>query len=193
MDVARAYGGVSDLYIELFASADKVHRDDLAFIRQHLSGGRLLDLGCGPGHLTAYLHGLGNDVTGIDLTPEFVAHAVAAFPGIPFRLGSMDELDITGVDGVLTWYSLIHRRPPEMDGVLAMLRRTLRPGGTLVIGFFDGDVVAPFDHKVTTAWFWPVDELSRRLRDAGFTEIAREQRETERPDRRHGALAVRAV
>jgi SAM-dependent methyltransferase len=195
MDVAQAYGNVSDLYISLFGSPEQVHADDLAFIGGHLSG-RVLDLGCGPGHLSGYLQSRGADVTGIDLVPSFLDHARRSFPEVDFRLGSMDDLDaiddldLAGVDGILTWYSLIHRPPAELDGVLARLRRALKPGGTLVIGFFDGDEVAPFDHKVTTAWFWPAGEMSARLAKAGLTEFARDQRESERPDRRHAAIAA---
>ena len=56
--------------------------DDLAFIGRHLSGqpGTVLDLGCGPGHITDYLRSLGVDATGIDMVPEFIAHAQAAHP-----------------------------------------------------------------------------------------------------------------
>jgi SAM-dependent methyltransferase len=174
--VRRAYAGVADLYIDLFGSPEKVDPDDLAFIGRHLAGrpGRVFDLGCGPGHLTGYLHALGADVTGVDLVPEFIDHARAAHPGIPFHVGSMD--DVEAADGILSWYSLIHRPPHELDGVLAGFRRALAPGGTLVVGFCDGPEPAPFDHAVTTAYFWPADEFSRRLTRAGFTEIDRMQR-----------------
>ncbi|GMA88672.1 hypothetical protein GCM10025868_39220 [Angustibacter aerolatus] len=64
----------------------------------------------------------------------------------------------------------------------------------LVLGFFDGAEVAPFDHAVTTAHHWPVDVLAQRLADAGLVEVDRLQRTTpERPDRRYAALAARAV
>lgn len=32
-------------------------------------GGPVADVGCGPGHVTAHLHGLGADAFGIDLSP----------------------------------------------------------------------------------------------------------------------------
>lgn len=195
MSVERAYGSIADLYIALFDSIEKVGAADRAFITRHLSGvaGPVFDLGCGPGHLTAHLRDLGCDVTGIDLTPEFVAHARAAHPSIPFVLGSMDDLDVTGAGGILAWYSLIHRPPHEIDGVLARFRRALRPGGTVVLGFFDGDEVAPFDHRVTTAYFWPAAEMARRLERAGFTVTERQQRPGERPDRPYAMIAAVAA
>ena len=67
----------------------------------------------------------------------------------------------------------------------------MAPAGTLVAGFFDGDEVAAFEHKVVTAYFWPVDELADRLRRAGFTEVERRRRPGAEPGPRpHAALAA---
>jgi hypothetical protein len=42
----------------------------------------------------------------------------------------------------------------------------------LVVGFFDSDdAVARFDHKVATAYRWPVNTSSQHLTKAGFTEV----------------------
>jgi triacylglycerol lipase len=46
----------------------------------------------------------------------------------------------------------------------------------LVVGFFDSDSdVSEFDHKVTTAYRWPVDVFAEQLTEAGFTEVERLQ------------------
>ncbi|MBY8873547.1 class I SAM-dependent methyltransferase [Micromonospora sp. PLK6-60] len=193
--VRQAYAAVADLYIELFGTSQQSHVDDLAFIGRHLSGrpGTVLDVGCGPGHLTAHLRSLGADAVGIDLVPEFIAHAVASHPTGIYRLGSMDTLDVAdhSVAGILAWYSLIHRPPHELDGILAEFRRTMSPAGTLVIGFFDGDEIDAFDHKVVTAYRWPADVLSNRLARAGFTEVERLQRPGDDTQRAQAAIAAR--
>jgi SAM-dependent methyltransferase len=189
---------MADQYIAVVEGGRQAPEQDRSFVRRHLTGlpGPVLDLGCGPGHWTAYLHSLGVDVTGIDVVPEFLHHGRTTYPGVPFRLGSMTDLD-TGahsVSGVLAWYSTIHLPPPELDRALAGFHRLLSPSGVLVIGFFDSDDgVAAFDHAVTTAYRWPVDVLAARLADAGFTEVERMQRQpAERPDRRYAAVAARA-
>ncbi|MEU4472134.1 class I SAM-dependent methyltransferase [Micromonospora sp. NPDC023888] len=192
--VRQAYGSIADLYIDLFGTSQQVDPDDLAFIGRHLAGqpGTVLDLGCGPGHLTGYLRSLGVDARGIDLVPEFVTHAQAAHPGVEFQLGSFERLDVaTGsIDGILAWFSTIHLPPAEFDGVLSEFRRAVAPGGRFVLGFFDADEVGPFDHKVVTAYRWPPDEVSERLNRAGFREVARQQRPSEGGQRPYAAIAA---
>jgi ubiquinone/menaquinone biosynthesis C-methylase UbiE len=192
--VRDAYASVADLYIGLFGTRQQVHADDLAFIGRHLSGqpGNVLDLGCGPGHITDYLRSLGVDAMGIDMVPEFIAHAKAAHPTGKYQLGSMKNLDVENhsIAGILAWYSLIHLPPQDLDGVLAEFRRVMTPAGTLVIGFFDGDEVATFDHKVVTAYRWPADKLSERLTRAGFTEVERQHRPSDGTHRPVAAIAA---
>ncbi|MGW5557654.1 class I SAM-dependent methyltransferase [Micromonospora sp. NPDC003944] len=195
--VRQAYTSVAQLYISLFGTAGQVHPDDLAFIERHLTGrpGPVLDLGCGPGHLTGHLRALGVDATGIDLVPAFVAHARAVHPEVEFQLGSLERLDVAdeSVDGILAWYSLIHLPPPELDGVLEEFRRVLAPGGRLVLGTFTADEVGAFDHKVATAYRWPLDEFSERLTHAGFREVERLPRPDDDQHRPHAAMAAVAV
>lgn len=194
----EAYSSASQQYIELFDGVGHAHEDDAAFIRRHLTGlpGPVLDLGCGPGHWTAYLHSLGADVTGVDMVPEFIAHARTAHAGPEFRLGSMAEVDVPehSLAGILSWYSTIHLPPADLDWVLAEFRRLLAPCGMLVAGFFDSqDVLAEFDHKVTTAYRWPVDAFAEHLVKAGFAEMQHLRQEfVERPDRKYAAIAARA-
>ncbi len=92
--VRDAYASIADLYIDMFGTTQQVDAEDLAFIGRHLSirPGQVLDLGCGPGHLTDHLRSLGVDAAGIDPVAEFIAHAKAAHPNGRYRLGSMNSL-----------------------------------------------------------------------------------------------------
>ncbi len=193
--VKQAYGTMSAQYVELFGNTDYMHADDLSLITRRLSirTGSVLDVGCGPGHLTEHLRLHNVDATGIDVVPEFIEHARNAHPSGWYELGSMQQLPVAdgSVAGILAWYSLIHLPPADLDGVLDELRRAMVPDGTLVIGFFHGDEVVAFEHSVATAYYWPVEELVARLTRAGFTEIERQMRPgVDEPGRRPEGVIV---
>lgn len=132
--------------------------------------GDVLDAGCGPGHWTNHLNGLGLDARGIDLVPSFIDHARSTYPGIRFDLGSIDDIDADdgSLGGVLAWFSTIHHHPDDIHVPLSEFARVLRPGGRLLLGFFSGSEIEPFDHAVTRAYRWPAERLREVLDAAGF-------------------------
>lgn len=151
---------------------------------------RVADLGCGPGHVTAHLAGLGLSVFGVDASPAMIELAREACPGLRFDVGSMEALDIADgeLDGVLSRWSVIHLPPPELPAVLAEFHRVLAPGGHLLIGFSASeDASHPaqvYDHAVTPAYRWWPDHLAALLRATGLDEVARMVREPQPTDRR---------
>lgn len=99
------------------------------------------DIGCGTGRVTAHLHDLGVPVSGIDLSPQMVAVARRAYPGLRFNVGSMLALGLPdgGLGGILAWYSVIHIPDERLPDVFAEFYRVLAPGGHLLLAFQAGD------------------------------------------------------
>ncbi len=134
------------------------------------------DIGCGPGHVTRYLHGQGVDVCGVDLSPEMVARARRLNPGIVFRQGDMTALvDVPdgAWAGITAFYSIIHVPPSELVSTLRELARTLRPDGLLLLAFHLGNDTVHLDewwgHAVNVDFFFfPADRVVDALRAAGF-------------------------
>lgn len=147
--------------------AEPVWRSHLTlFVELALSAGsgagRIADVGCGPGHVTAFLHGRGLDVFGIDLSPGMVAQARTNYPDLRFEIGSMTGLDLPdeSLSGLNAWYSTIHIPDRSLPGVLAEFYRVLVPGGALSLAFQVGDDPKHF----TEAWGYEVDLVIHRRR-----------------------------
>jgi SAM-dependent methyltransferase len=198
--VGAAYADRAAEYAAVLGSMSAVHLDDSALVSRWADGlvGPVLDLGCGPGHWTAFLaghrpsgrrlaetplagHGAAEigrarsrlDVSGVDPVPAFVEHARRTHPGVRYEVGTAEHLsaDDGSLGGVLAWYSLIHHRPDAIGEPLREIARVLQPGGRLLVGFFEAPTLEPFDHAVVTAWRWPVAELAARLDAAGLTVL----------------------
>jgi uncharacterized protein YceH (UPF0502 family) len=125
-------------------------------VLRHAAGRPVVDAGCGPGHVTAYLADRGADVMGIDISPAMVTEARQRFPGRSFEPGDLRRLSrpatSSGWAAVLGWYSLIHLGASELPDAVAALARPLAPGGWLVLGMHAGAEVRHldewFDHAV---------------------------------------------
>lgn len=97
-------------------------------------GERILDLGCGTGHLTAQIADSGAAVIGIDHSKDMVEAAQASYPAIEFH-----QLDATAFqfdepfDAIFSNATLHWVKPPEQ--AVQRIRDGLRPGGRFVAEF----------------------------------------------------------
>jgi SAM-dependent methyltransferase len=172
-DVATAYDSRADEYIERLGSLEQMASQDRATIASWRDGiaGRILDAGSGPGHWSDVLSvGSRRDVIGIDASARFAASARQRFPHVGFLVGDLAALPLaTGsIGGILAWFSIIHTAPAGVPGILSEFARVLIPGRSLLLGFFDGDAGTPFDHAVTTAYYWSAEALGALLAQHGF-------------------------
>ncbi|MFT3834961.1 MAG: class I SAM-dependent methyltransferase [Micropruina sp.] len=197
LDLVRtAYAARSAEYIASVGSIDQVAKIDrdltLAWARG-LHRGRCSTSAAGPGQWTDLLSAAGVDAEGVDPVPEFIDSVRASHPSDRYRVGRAEDLgvDDAALAGVLARYSLIHTEPELIDVPLAEFARCVRSGGGLALGFCAGARLEPFEHAVTTAYFWPIDQLAARVEAAGFT-VSRTATRAEPGTRPHGALlAVR--
>ncbi|WP_370417923.1 class I SAM-dependent methyltransferase [Streptomyces sp. QH1-20] len=191
-----AYDAVAHTYAQLFRDTLRDSPLDRAIlgafaevVRAH-GDGRVADLGCGPGHITAHLDELGLAACGVDASPTMIASARQAYPDLRFDVGSMAALNIADgvLGGVLSRWSIIHTPPRELPAILTEFHRVLAPGGHLLIGFSATDdpshPTQVFDHTVAPAYRWSPDHLAAMLRETGLAEVARMVREPQPTDRR---------
>lgn len=116
--------------------------DDLRRLLRAVPGGRVVDVGCGTGALTAELHQSSGaaETLGVDSSPAMLAEAAALrVPGLSFRLGDAAQMEGSGFDLVFANASL--QWVPDHLRLVPRLREALAPGGQLAF-----QVPANFDH-----------------------------------------------
>lgn len=196
--VARAYDDRAQEYVRAAGALEQMdERDRLVIGRwRDETSGALLDAGCGPGHWTAFLGEGSRSVSGIDVSTGLLASARERFPHVSFTRASFRAVPVEegALGGILAWYALIHTPPADLPEVLREFARAVAPGGSILIGFFDGEARAPFAHAVAPAFFWSAEALAAELSSAGFEVVAREGRDRT-PDevsrRAHGHVIAR--
>lgn len=116
------------------------------------AGDTVLDVGCGPGALTAHLLSVGVQVAAIDPSPPFIDAIRVRFPDVDIRRGTAEELpyDTAVFDGALAQLVLHFMKDPVVG--LSQMARVTRPGGVVATCVWDGPTgtLAPFWEAVHT-------------------------------------------
>jgi len=114
-------------------------------------GERILDLGCGTGHLTARIAEAGAHVVGIDRSPEMIRQAREKYPSLHFEVMDAREISLEGTfDAVFSNATLHWIREPER--VIAGIKKLLRPGGRFVAEFGGKGNTGELLRAVQHAW-----------------------------------------
>lgn len=197
-----SYDTLADAYVEHLGgwlTSSPWERAVLAVFAELVAGGPVVDVGCGAGEATGYLHGLGADVFGVDLSPGMLAQARRAHPDLRFEVGSMLGLDLpdASVAGLSACYSTIHIADELLPDVFAEFSRVLAPGGHLLLAFQVGDepqhYAEAWGHRVALTFHRRrPDVVAGLLVDAGLSVRSRTVREPGEGERTaHAHLVAR--
>ncbi len=183
-DVRASYDRVADNYVEMNLGDIRLH----PWLRAAMDGfaacvrnrGPVLDVGCGPGHVTAYLAELGLEVSGVDLSPRMIAHARRLHPDQRFEVASATDLKLepSSLGGILGWWSLFNLPRTVLPSVLESFGRALEPGGHVIVATHmgDGDIERTEAYGgVPVSWtthLWQPEHLSALLAAADLEPVA---------------------
>ena len=110
------------------------------FFIQNLKGQKILDIGCGPGRDAKYFSEHGLDVTGIDLTSNFVKIASRNVPNAEFIQMDMKSLNFpeNTFDSIWACASFLHIPKEDAENTLLGFRKVLKPTGLICISVKQG-------------------------------------------------------
>jgi SAM-dependent methyltransferase len=180
--IRTAYDSASEAYARKFLDEldhKPLDREWLGEFASRVGPGRpVLDLGCGPGHTTAYLTALGLLATGIDLSPRMVEQAAARFPQARFEVGDFLALryEPGSAAGILALYCIVHLKPDQLRPAFAEMFRVLGGGGVLLLSFHVGSGVVRNENFLDSGaaldftFFDPAD-VGTALKAVGFDPI----------------------
>jgi SAM-dependent methyltransferase len=159
------------------------------------------DLGCGPGHVGAFMADLGLDVIGIDLSESMVTQARHDYPALTFVQGDMTALALPNqaLAAIVCFYALIHVPRARVLQALQEMRRVLVTRGALLLAVHGGEGTLHADEMVgqpadLDATLFQLSELSELLEQAGFGIVEAHERapyEEEHPTMRLYLWAIR--
>ena len=145
-------------------------------------GEKILDLGCGTGHLTYKITTRGAKVIGIDNAPSMIEEAHRCYPDIKFLVGDGVKIELKETfDAVFSNAALHWIKEPKK--VIHNIWRVLKPGGrfvtefggkgnieTIINGIYEAlDVAGYSSNKQLNPWYFPtVGEYATLLESEGF-------------------------
>lgn len=140
----------------------------LTALAETCAGGMVADLGCGPGHVAAYLAAQGVCVLGVDLSPAMCSQARRR--AILAAAGDLTAMPVASgtLSGIVCWYALIHLDADQRAAAYREMKRVLHPGGHALVAFHTSDAETPSGgaRRLNQWWEREVD-LTFRFLDAG--------------------------
>ncbi len=144
-------------------------------------GERILDIGCGPGQLTAQIAESGAEVVGLDSSPAMIGQARQNFPKLSFVLENAATMTYAGEFDALFSNAALHW-VLDAEAAARAMNRALRKGGRLVAEFGGRGNIQTIERAIVTTitrylgdhlpasnnYFPSIAEYSVILEHAGF-------------------------
>ncbi|NVO57483.1 class I SAM-dependent methyltransferase [Rhodobacteraceae bacterium B1Z28] len=167
-DTISVYDAQAARYAELTDDSNKADQGMTDFIAAIPKGGKVLDLGCGPGASAVLMAQAGLEVDAMDASAEMVRLA-SDQAGVSARQAEFSDLRATAAyDGIWANFSLLHATRTDFPNHIAAIHKALKPDGIFFIAMKLGQGEGP-DRLGRYYSYYSEDELKTYLQNAGFT------------------------
>ena len=116
------------------------------FADENNTKGKILDIACGPGQTTQFLHQCGvQNLLGLDLSPGMIKEAREIHQNkILFQTGDMLKLKFEDnhFGSAICFYGIVHFLIEELDQALMEIFRVIKPGGQFLFSFHIGNEIS---------------------------------------------------
>jgi ubiquinone/menaquinone biosynthesis C-methylase UbiE len=159
---------------------DRRHEQTVRRVLDPQPGERVLEVGCGRGHMTNVLDQWGVDVIGVDANPR--AAEVAVSPKVRHMLGEDLDFGDASFDKIVSIHAIEHI--PPLESAIEEMARVLKPGGRAVFIYpaepIQGIWALPTAvilhrnplkaRQVHCQWLWP-SKVRRLTEPRGFDHL----------------------
>jgi SAM-dependent methyltransferase len=146
-------------------------------------GGKILDLGCGPGHHAKIFVENGFSVVGIDLSSGMIKIAEREVPQADFFVMDIQNLDLqeNEYDGIWASASLFHIPKLLLVDVLQLLKKYLQDSGVLYLSLKEGvgeEIIADSRYEGVEKFYayYSEKEIQEILTNSGYKLLLKEFR-----------------
>ena len=175
--VKSGYDKIADRYLEdrtLNSPDIRLLKD---FIELLAPKSKVLDAGCGAGIPIAQMLAEQFDVIGVDFSKEQIERAKKNVPNAQFICQDMTELDFPDetLDGICSYYAIIHIPREEHAGLFVNFHRMLRTGGIALLCLGAENLIDDIDENyLGTRMYWSHYDSEiylKMLKESGFSII----------------------
>ena len=159
-----AYNGIANKYYNLYKNDESDFKYFDMFLKE--CGPKIIDLGCGMGHYSKYMHSKGFEVTGVDFSEGMIDIAKKNNPDIDFVVSDIFDLKTLGdkkFDGVVLAYVLQHVSKLDSFKLFDLINKFTSSKSKLLMFFREGNnesekVSEPIDGK----YQYMIDSYSKK-------------------------------
>lgn len=174
---AETYNSIAQLYRDVFMDLDLYNETyDVFCSLTDKKNARVLELGCGPGNITRYIHHKRPDliIDAIDVAPDMIRLARESNPGVNFTVMDCRSLDqLTGkYDAIICGFCIPYLSKEDCEKLIRDSAVLLNKGGIIYLSFIGGDYnnsgYETGKHGTVYLYYHEQNTLLAMLEESGF-------------------------